>query len=113
MVTCKAWKLYKAGGGIARERQVCTSCIPALQWRVARHGRRRCTRLLKQFGADGPERVRQAIADSREIGKDGEPEEKIDFGIITAAELLRKDCSVEFLIPHVLAKGQHHILAAH
>ncbi len=66
--------------------------------------------VLKQFGADGPERVREAIAAAKKIGKDGETEEQIDFGIITAAELLRRDCSVEFLIPHILAKGQHHIL---
>ena len=33
-----------------------------------------------------------------------------DFGFITGAELLRKDCAVEWLIPNVMAKGQHHIL---
>lgn len=66
--------------------------------------------VLKQFGTDGPQVVRDAIAAAKRIGKDGEVEETIDLGIITAAELLRKDCSVEFLIPDVLAKGQHHIL---
>ena len=58
----------------------------------------------------GEEAVRKAIDAAAEVGPDGQGGGVIDFGIITAAELLRKDCSVEFLIPHVLAKGQHHIL---
>lgn len=66
--------------------------------------------VLKKFEADGAQLVRDAIAASKPIGKDGEVEEKIDFGIITAAELLRKDCSVEFYIPGILAAAQHHIL---
>ena len=56
----------------------------------------------------GPEGIGRMIQNATE-GGDADTE-GIDFGIITAAELLRKDCSVEFLIPHVLAKDQHHIL---
>ncbi|MGA2034437.1 MAG: AAA family ATPase [Thermoguttaceae bacterium] len=63
--------------------------------------------VFAEYGADA---VHQAIRQAMPAGQDREPEDRIDFGIITAAELLRKDCSVEFLIPHVLAKGQHHIL---
>jgi hypothetical protein len=40
----------------------------------------------------------------------GPPAAKIDYGLITAAELLRKDCRVEYLVAGVLAKGQHTLL---
>jgi len=40
----------------------------------------------------------------------GPPAAKIDFGLITAAELLRKDCRVEYLVAGVLAKGQNTLL---
>ena len=45
-----------------------------------------------------------------EPDKDGEQGGSFDLGLITATELLRKDCRVEFFIPDILAKGQHHIL---
>jgi hypothetical protein len=76
--------------------------------------------VLKEYGDRGPDAIRKAIDEAltpEEVarrfpakGGAGELTEPIDFGIITAAELLRRDCSVEFLIPRVLAKGQHHIL---
>jgi hypothetical protein len=69
--------------------------------------------ILKRLGREaGAEIIRTAIADAKPVNASGETVEAIDYGFIGGAELLAMDCRIEYLIPGVLAKGQHCLLGA-
>jgi hypothetical protein len=69
--------------------------------------------ILKRLGREaGAEAIHRAIADAKAVNADGEVMEIIDYGFIGGPDLLARDCRVEYLIPGVLAKGQHCLLGA-
>ncbi len=69
--------------------------------------------ILKRLGREaGADAIRKAIADAKPVNASGEVVEAIDYGFLAGPDLLAKDCRVEYLIPGVLAKGQHCLLGA-
>jgi hypothetical protein len=52
------------------------------------------------------------IAGAKPVNAEGQIEEPIDYGLITASEMLCRDYPIEYLVPGVFAKGQHCLLGA-